>query len=103
MPNGKIKPQDGSVLTPIELPANLDLINADLTQLAPLHNMHNFKQITDIVQPSSMEEKLKPITDRQDKTIAALNTQVDVYKTENHSLKRGRNYQFTTSRRKYAS
>lgn len=60
MANDKIKSQDDSVLIPIEPLANLDLSNVDLTQLTPLHNMHN----------------------------AALNTQVDVYKTENQSLKR---------------
>lgn len=87
MANDKIKTQDDSVLTPVEPPANLDLDNVDLTQSTPLHNMCNFKQITDIVQPSSMEEKLKPITERQDKTIDTLENQINIYRTENQSLK----------------
>ena len=33
------------------------------------------------------EERIKPITDRQDKTIKTLEEQIDVYKVENQSLR----------------
>lgn len=67
--------------------SNINLDKIDISQLTPLHKLSNVKQVTDVVQPPSIEEKFKPITDRQDKTINTLEKQINVYKTENQSLK----------------
>lgn len=44
MPNDKIKPQDDSVLTPVESPFNLDLNNVDIPILTPNIDLENINQ-----------------------------------------------------------
>lgn len=86
MPN-KTELPDNLILIDNAPHSNINLDKFDISQLTPLHKLSNVKQVTDIVQPPSIEEKFKPITDRQDKAIDTLEKQISVYKTENHSLK----------------
>lgn len=81
------KPELPEKLIPINEPVKFNIDNIDISKFN-IKPMSNFtKPIVDIVEPPSMEERLKPITERQDKTITTLNTQIDVYRAENQSLK----------------
>lgn len=76
---------DGFIAVNNPLPTNF---NPEIMQTLQPDMSHLNKQVEENLKHIiPFEERVKPITDRQDKTIKTLEEQIDVYKIENQSLR----------------